>query len=327
MFRRKHVGAAVAGLMLLVSATSACAGGANQNTATGATVVPAATDAVGATTVTQHAYHLGESFTYLYDATGATYATEQAQNGQVPRVTDLKTISETRTLVRFSVVLQNGKLAKKFELLDVRYRDIAKGDTADGRPAVAFKPIQSLLPTFPATFSYTYPIGGDSDVARNLTTIFKDYPDTHLFQLVDIFTFPTSIAGIPATLKPGQVLAKPGVDVTLFGTTYHSGNNTLLFERVDRANRVNQAYFNSQTLGNYFASLGIESNVQMSFHVPLTGISTGLVSDGTLQETTYQGGLPRTATQRQVSIALQTADTRSAVDAYTQGLKPRSTAS
>ncbi|CAO5242217.1 hypothetical protein [Frankia sp. AgKG'84/4] len=310
----------------MMATTAACATGSDRNVATGATSTPAATNVALSPHVTQHQFHAGESFTYFYDSTGATYATQQAADGQVPRVTDLQKVAEIRALVRISILSQAGRLAKKFELLDTRYREVGKDDTQSGRPPVAFRTIQSLVPGFPADFSYTYPVGGDNDVARNLNVVFKDHPDPRLFQLVDIFTWLGAPAGIPSTLGVGQVIIKPPVDVNLFGVTFHNNSSVVSFDRVDHADGVDQAYFKNQTPGNYFEALGTDTNVQSTFHVPLTGSATGLVSNGELQELAYQGGrggTPRTATQRQVSFVLQTLGTRSAVDAYTFDLKPR----
>lgn len=326
MLRRTRFGTMATGLALVLATAAACAPGSDRTVATGATTPSTAT--ATATTnphVTQHAYRAGESFTYFYDSTAATYATQQAQNGQVVRVTDLQTISDVRAMVRFSVVNQNGTLAKKVELLDTRFRDISKDAAQPGQPAIPFKKIQTAAPNFPATFSYTYPLNGENDVARNLNTIFKDYPDPHLVQLIDIFSLFGAPASIPSTVGVGQVTSTPGVDVDLLGTTYHSAGQVLLFERVDRKGTTNQAYFKNQGLGNYFNGYGVDTNVHSTYHVALNGPASGLLAGGDLSETAIQGGVggaPRTATQRQVSLTLQNLDTRSAVDSYGPDLKP-----
>lgn len=156
---------------------------------------------------------------------------------------------------------------------------------------MAFEPLQNLIPGFPAPFIHTYDLGTDGPVAGQLHTIFEDHFNPVLFKLVDIFTWPSIIESIPKDLLIGQGSVSPAVDVSLFGGTFHNHDRVLSLDRVDVIDGLHQAYVTVQVPGNYFESFGIDTNYQLTVHVPLEGPAMGLAYRGDFQETLFSGGV------------------------------------
>ncbi len=306
--------AAVALLSGLAACTSdgAKKGSAASGTASPTTSAPALPTDLR---VHQHVYKKGETFTFVYGSTEATYATVPAHDGKVPRVTDLQKIEEVRATVRFSVVADGAELKKKIELINPRFRELKPADLGGAAAPVAFRPLSDKVAGFPTNISYTYAIGQDAQVALRLNDVFKGHFDPFVYKFIDVFTFPASVASVPKDLEPGEGVITAGVDVPLGGVTYHSAKRVILYDRVDELNGIPQAYFKVQTPGNYVESIGSDSNVLQTFYVPLSGSTAGLVASGELQEMIFGGSGPSiTATMRQVSMTMQTATTRTGVE-------------
>ena len=267
-------------------------------------------------TVPRHDYRLGEVFEYVYEGSEATYATEPAHGGAVPRVTELQRIEQVRTTVRYEIVAVDGVLMKQIEIVNPQFREFAAEElTADGGPG-PFRPLSDKMPGFPTTTRYTFAIGEDGQVATRLTEVFPGFFDMILYKYVDIFSIPPAAALVARDLVPGGGSNDPGVDVSLAGATFHNHNRVILYDRIDLIDGVRHAYVKLLNPGNYFSSFGVETNYQQTFHVPIEGPDAGIVSNGELQEIIFlPGGEAGTvrATVRQVSMSRQTDKNRTAV--------------
>jgi hypothetical protein len=302
--------AAVAVLILVANGLASCSNSDGSEEMT-AVQVAVPTDL----RLSKHEFVEGETFEYVYENTEATYQTVSAQDGKVPRVTDLQKVVQVRTRVRFTIVADGDTLQKQLEFIDPVFREATAEELTNAAGLGPYQPLSAKIPGFPTTVSYTYDIGMDGYVALELYKVFGDHFHPFVYSYIDVFTFPTTVEGISENLLPGGWSTTPPIDVNFSGVQYHNSSPNLFYDRVDELDGMAQAYFKVQNPGNYVELIGLDSSFIQTFHVPLTGSVAGLMSTGELQETIFNknGEGQPTATIRQVSMTMQTDRTRTAI--------------
>lgn len=257
----------------------------------------------------QHEHREGETFDYLYESTEAVFSTEQVRGARIPRVTDLLKIDECRTRIRFSILAEGATLRKQVEFSDMRFREIT-AEQLERRETVPFATGQELL-GLPEVVTHTYDVGADGRIGADLSVVFG----AHLagtgrrepYKFIDAFTFAATVETLSASMTVGDVRTRPAVDVELNGARFHNHVQYLFFDRVDVIDGVPHAFVKVQSPGNFMDRSQHETIWVLTAHVPLVGPASGLVSRGELQEVVYAAGDgPVTATQRQLSMTMQT---------------------
>ncbi|TVQ98720.1 MAG: hypothetical protein EA403_13830 [Spirochaetaceae bacterium] len=272
--------------------------------------------------IVPHVYRTGESYEYLFEVTEASYSTEQLE--RLPMIKELLKIEELIIRYRLSTVsVEAHEVKQKIELVDTRYREVPSERLIGSNPrATEFQPLSSLIPGFPENLAYRF-TGGDFIAALNQACgpylshplgIFLHY------KLIDVHSFQSVVDDIGSRESPGDIVISPSEDIAVEHGVFHNHEPVRLYHRVDLLDGVRHAYFKVQTMGNVFRvpqqGMEMHTNYQMTFHVPLEGEATGLVSSGEQQELGYtvKAGEPITAIQRQISLRLQSGTSRSGLN-------------
>jgi hypothetical protein len=266
--------------------------------------------------VQKHQFRVGETFTYFFENTEASYSTTPGI--ATTQVTDLISMEEVKAKVRMDIVALKGGITKKITLTEVSYRKQTADDIKSGR-TVPFAAATDLIPGFAKDFSYTYLVNqSDGEVESKLGGFFKDHMSNQVgmflyYKMQDFHAFHGSADGVATKrLEVGQSMLSNAINIPLEHGAFHNAPILTIYSRKDVSDGSVQGYFKSIVMGNSYDMAApaprVDTNYQYSFYVALAGTYAGLPTRGEMNETiltTDRTTKAVKAIQRMVSLSIQ----------------------